>query len=308
MVNQIVINCVQCLGANKNLIPLERLNIMKSVGIFGFPVSHSISPVFQQAAFDYLGIDAQYKHWCVQSEAIQNRISELRASEFLGCNVTIPHKVLAKEFVDTLDPLARKIGSINTIVNRDGTLVGYNTDINGFIRSLVEYGNYDPTDKPVLVIGAGGAARAAVYGLARRGASRIVIANRTIEKADSIAAEFHKGIVFTEKLERVNSLIDSSDFSLIVNCSSLGMKGGGSELDSPLKFENLNSKAFIYDMIYTPGVTPFLALARKNKNPYLGGLSMLVMQGAESFELWTGQRAPVDVMFAAAEKAIYSDR
>ena len=113
---------------------------MKSVGIFGYPISHSISPIFQQAAFDYLGIDAIYKPWCVEPGSLEKRIAQLRDKNSLGCNITIPHKVVAKQYVDKLDPLAKKIGSINTIVNRDEELIGYNTDIGGFIRSLGAYG------------------------------------------------------------------------------------------------------------------------------------------------------------------------
>ena len=118
------------------VIPSKQDVYMKSVGIFGYPISHSISPIFQQAAFDYLGIDAIYKPWCVEPGSLKKRIAQLRDKNSLGCNITIPHKVVAKQYVDKLDPLAEKIGSINTIVNRDEELIGYNTDIGGFIRSL----------------------------------------------------------------------------------------------------------------------------------------------------------------------------
>ena len=279
---------------------------MKSVGIFGYPISHSISPIFQQAAFDHLRINAKYDSWSVEPKFLGKRITELRDQNFLGCNVTIPHKVAAKEYVDKLDPLAKKIGSINTIVNRNQELVGYNTDIGGFIRSLVVYGKFDPKGKSALVIGAGGAARAAVYGLKSEGASSISIVNRTVAKAEAIAAEFLNDKVVAEPLCNMNSLMLSNDFSLVVNCSSMGMKGGFAELVSPMDFHKVRNDMFIYDMVYIPEMTPFLKLAQENRNRYLGGLSMLVMQGAESFELWTGESAPEDVMFAAAEKAVYS--
>ena len=279
---------------------------MKSVGIFGYPISHSISPIFQQAAFDHLGIDAIYEPWCVDPGSLGKRIAQLKDQNLLGCNVTIPHKVVAKEFVDRLDPMAEKIGSINTIVNENQELVGYNTDIGGFIRSLLVYGKFNPGGKTVLVIGAGGAARAAVYGLESNGASSVYIMNRTVAKAEAIANEFPEGQVVAESYDNINFLIGSKNVSLIVNCSSMGMKGGAAEFLSPLDFKNVREDVFIYDMVYTPEMTPFLRLARENKNHYLGGLSMLVMQGAESFELWTGRSAPLDIMFSAAEKAVYS--
>ena len=288
------------------VIPSKQDVYMKSVGIFGYPISHSISPIFQQAAFDYLGIDAIYKPWCVEPGSLEKRIAQLRDKNSLGCNITIPHKVVAKQYVDKLDPLAEKIGSINTIVNRDEELIGYNTDIGGFIRSLSAYGKFDPSGKHVLVIGAGGAARAAVYGLESKGASSIHIVNRTIAKAKAIADEFPEDHVVAESYENINHLISRNDFSLIVNCSSMGMKDGVAEFLSPVDFKEVSEDVFIYDMVYTPQITPFLRSAKKNGNRYLGGLSMLVMQGAESFELWTGKPAPIDVMFSASEKAVYS--
>ena len=177
MVNLMGFICVQY-SLNSFFLPHKQDECMKSVGIFGYPISHSISPIFQQAAFDHLGIDAIYEPWCVDPGSLGKRIAQLKDQNLLGCNVTIPHKVVAKEFVDRLDPMAEKIGSINTIVNENQELVGYNTDIGGFIRSLLVYGKFNPGGKTVLVIGAGGAARAAVYGLESNGASSIYIMNR----------------------------------------------------------------------------------------------------------------------------------
>ncbi|SVC93976.1 uncharacterized protein METZ01_LOCUS346830, partial [marine metagenome] len=159
------------------------------VGIFGYPLSHSISPAFQQAAFDHLGIDVVYESWPVSPQDLPHKINELRSQRFLGANVTIPHKVAVLDLLDEVDRVAEMIGSVNTILNREGYLLGYNTDTTGLIRSLKDHGNFSLEAKNVLIIGAGGASRAAVFALLNEGVASVVIANRTWEKASRLASE-----------------------------------------------------------------------------------------------------------------------
>ena len=154
---------------------------MKKSGILGYPLGHSISPCFQNAAFTNLGIEATYEAWPVVTAELPERIQNLRESDFLGANVTIPYKELVIPLLDEIDDWALKIGSVNTIVNQAGHLIGYNTDTVGFLRAISEYGNYEPSGRDVLLIGAGGAARAAAHALMEARVKTLWIANRTYD-------------------------------------------------------------------------------------------------------------------------------
>lgn len=278
---------------------------MKSkVGIFGYPIAHSISPVFQQAAFTDLGIRATYESWLVSSDQLEGKINSLRHSDYFGVNVTIPHKVQSINYVDEVDLWAQKVGSINTIVNRRGKLFGFNTDGYGFLKALQVEANYHPKEKNVLVIGAGGAARAAVHALVEEGAD-VVIANRTIEKAFGIANEFeneHLVQVVDRSGKYFQRALDNA--SLIVNCTPMGMKGGQFQNDSPLDSSQIRENVLVYDMVYNPIFTPFLKQAKISGAETISGLSMLVFQGAESFKLWTGKTPSISVMLKAASEAL----
>ena len=159
----------------------------QQIALFGYPLSHSISPAFQQAALDSLSIEASYTARPTPPEELASEVDKLRADDHLGANVTIPHKELIRQYLDGLDPWAETVGAVNTIVKKDGRLVGHNTDGYGFLRSLEERGGFAPQGKSVLLLGAGGAARAAVFALAERGAGTVLIANRTVERGDALA-------------------------------------------------------------------------------------------------------------------------
>ena len=278
--------------------------MQSKVGILGDPISHSISPVFQQAAFNNLGIKAVYEPWLVSPDKLEEKINELRNDDYFGANVTIPHKVKAINYIDEVDHWAYKIGSINTIVNRKGKLLGFNTDGFGFLKALQRDANYNPKEKNVLIIGAGGAARAAVHALVKEGAS-VVVSNRTIEKAFDIAKEFESedlvhvvdrfGKSFQEALDNA---------SLIVNCTSMGMMGGQFQNHSPLNSSQIRENVLVYDMVYNPIETPFLKQAKQSGATTISGLSMLVFQGSESFKLWTGKTPSIPVMLEAAKDAL----
>ena len=279
---------------------------MTKLGILGYPLAHSISPAFQQAALDHYGLDLTYDAWPVPPERLRDEVRKLRGEEYLGANVTIPHKETVLSMMDALDPSARLAGAVNTIVKDGDALLGHNTDIQGFLASLREKAAFEPEGKAALVLGAGGAARAAAFGLAREGVASLTIANRTPRRARVLADGLRDLVAHVEAvpmdqdgLGRVNPDVD-----LIVNATSLGMSHGDGARATPLRAEQISANSLVYDMVYTPAETPLMVEARKAGARSMGGLWMLVFQGAASFELWTGRTAPVDVMYHAAEGAL----
>lgn len=273
----------------------------KRLGIFGYPLHHSLSPVFQQAALDALGIDAKFEGWPTPPEKFAEAVEGLRADDCLGCCITIPHKEVALELVDELDPAAEEIGAINTIVNTNGRLKGYNTDAPGFLRGLREAAGFEPEGKSALVLGAGGAARGIVYALREAGVSRMTIANRTVERAEALARDMSRPRFRPDAISlSIDQLANFAPYAdLIVNSTSMGMRGGSAVEESPIPPELISGNAVCYDAVYVPPMTPFLEAAEEAGATIAGGLSMLIYQGAEGFKLWTGQDAPVDVMFDA---------
>ncbi|MDP6402173.1 MAG: shikimate dehydrogenase [SAR202 cluster bacterium] len=276
------------------------------VGIFGYPLSHSISPVFQQAAFDHYSIPARYQAWPTPPERLEAELGKLRGDRYLGANVTVPHKEQVRRHLDDIDTWAESVGAVNTIVREGGRLIGYNTDSYGFIRALKEVGGLEPQGKRVLLLGAGGAARAAAFGLAHEDIASLSIANRTPERALALAGEVRAAIARVDAVPIQGAGLESAcaDADLIVNCTSMGMSNGEAEGVSPLEARMIPPAAMVYDMVYNPRETPLLVEAGKAGASLLGGLPMLVYQGASSFERWTGRDAPVDVMFRAAEEAL----
>ena len=278
----------------------------KVIGILGYPLEHSISPVFQQAALDSVGIAANYQAWSVIPENLQGFLDDIRRNNFIGANVTIPHKETVIGYLDDLDTNAEKIGSVNTIVNRDGRLIGYNTDSYGFLRSIEKFFPLiDFRKQSVLLIGAGGASRAVLYSLIEKGVGSIIVANRTISRAKTLAKQFSNGIkVGTIGISDVELASAAINSSFIVNCSSVGMKNGDSELLRLLDSSAIRSDCIVFDLVYNPVVTPLMQLAKNAGADVIGGLDMLVFQGAASFKLWTGLHPNIDVMFEAAHESL----
>ena len=279
-----------------------------SLGIIGFPIGHSISPIFQQAALDHHGMDASYRAWEVAPADLPAFLEGLRSPEFLGINVTVPHKEAVMPHLDSVDEWAKLAGAVNTIQNSDGKLVGYNTDGLGFLRALRETGGFEPKGRRVLLLGAGGSARAVACALAGAGASYLTIANRTLARAEQLAE-----LVRSQGLECTATSSDQDgdalgvacrDAELIVNCTTLGMLHGPGEGCSPLAREVIPARAFVYDLVYNPPETPLLREAVAARASSLGGLHMLVHQGAASFEIWTGKQAPIDRMLDSARAAL----
>ncbi|HCV27079.1 MAG TPA: shikimate dehydrogenase [Dehalococcoidia bacterium] len=281
----------------------------KRLGIFGYPLHHSMSPLFQQAALDALGIDAKFEGWPTKPEDFAAAVEGLRSDDCLGCCITQPHKEAALELVDELDPAAEAIGAINTIVSTTGRLKGYNTDAPGFIRGLRESVGFDPDGKSALVLGAGGAARGIVYALREAGVSRMAIANRTEERAQALARDMSRTRFRPDAMSlHIDQLANFAPYAdLIVNATSMGMRGGEADEESPIQPELISGNAVCYDAVYVPPVTPFLEVAEEAGARVAGGLSMLIYQGAEGFKLWTGQDAPVAVMFDAIPPTMRGD-
>lgn len=270
------------------------------LGIFGDPVAHSLSPLMQNAALAQGGIGAVYVPFHVRPPELQAAVAAIRALNLWGVNVTLPHKEAVGAWLDEIDPHARLVGAVNTIANRDGHLVGYNTDGVGLLRSLAEDLGFSPAGRRVLLLGAGGACRAALAALGEAGAAWLGIANRTRGRAELLAGEFAQALPGTSfaacGLEPEELAAHLPGIDLLLNTSAVGLKG---ECFAGFPWECLDPVARVYDMVYLrAGSTPLLAAARARNHPAADGLGMLAAQGEEAFYLWTGRRPPSGVMKA----------
>jgi shikimate dehydrogenase len=276
------------------------------LGIIGFPIGHSISPAFQQAALDHSGIDAFYQAWEVAPDRVGGFVAGLRRAEVLGINVTVPHKETVIPYLDEVDDWATEAGAVNTIVNRDGCLIGHNTDGYGFLRALREGAGFQPRSRRVLVLGAGGAARGVVLALAREGIGQLLVANRTLPRAELLAQLARDRGISAQAipLSWHEPSLAAFEAHLIVNCTSIGMAHGPDPTGTPLLPHQIPPTSLVYDLVYNPMETPLLRAAARAGAGILGGIRMLVYQGAASFEMWTGRAAPVPVMLEAATRAM----
>lgn len=283
------------------------------MGLFGHPVAHSKSPQMHNAAFAHLGLDAVYLAFDVQPERIEDAVRSIRALNLRGVNVTIPHKVAVIPHLDELSEAARRIGAVNTIVQEAGRLIGYNTDGIGYVSALREETGFAPAGKRVLLLGAGGAARAVATQLALDGASQVTIAARTLEKAQALlpaladVTQAH-AVTLKELLDRsagteretsADSATRIADFDLVINTTPVGMHPHVEEM--PIDPELLRAGQLVSDLIYNPRLTRFLQAAQQRGCSVSGGLGMFIHQGAHAFTLWTGQEAPTDVMRKTVE-------
>ncbi|MFO8010780.1 MAG: shikimate dehydrogenase [Dehalococcoidia bacterium] len=275
------------------------------VGLIGYPIGHSMSPVLQQAGFDHLGLDIRYELWQTEPDYLPQAIDAIASPDVLGANVTAPFKEKVLPLLDELNEIASEIGAVNTVVKRDGRLVGFNTDAEGFLRSLEVEGKFDPGGKAVTLIGAGGVARAIGFALIHADIGSLTIVNRSPERAERLAAELGFAdlkVVRVGAEDAYRAAVWNAD--LLVNCTSVGMKHGPAEGQSPINGNLISPDSFVYDVVYNPVKTPLINVAEEAGARALGGLSMLVYQGVASFELWTGQKAPVDIMMRAVREAL----
>jgi len=274
-------------------------------GVIGDPIEHTMSPVMHNAAFKKLGLDYLYVPFRVRKEELGRAVEGMRALNIRGLNVTIPHKVAIIPLLDKLDPLVEKIGAVNTIVNDGGVLTGYNTDATGFLQALLEE-EVEPEGKNIVILGAGGASRAVSFILAERGAS-LVILNRQLELdwaeelARRISQSFNKevkALILNE--ENLAVVLERAD--VLVNATSVGMSPKIDETPVPARL--LKPGLIIFDILYNPVKTRLMKEAEVAGAQTIGGLDMLVWQGALAFEKWTGHKAPYDLMKREVIKAL----
>jgi shikimate dehydrogenase len=286
--------------------------VTQLIGVIGYPLKHSVSPDFQQAALDYYKLDIRYETWEVRAADLSSVINRLRQPQNLGANITVPYKETTLPLIDEVDDFARLVGAVNTVVSRHGKLLGFNTDAHGFVKALRDDANFEPENKRVVILGAGGAARAVGFALLQGKVSSLIIANRTLTKAKSLAGSLAKHAANNKisaeiaavpwQSSKLTASVESCQ--LIVNCTSLGMNCSSYEEESPLASDLIPKDALVYDLVYNPPETPLLRMAQKAGASTIGGLPMLVYQGAASFKLWTGREAPLDIMFSAAKQAL----
>ena len=278
------------------------------LGIIGYPIGHSLSPVFHQAALDHYGLDITYQAWEVAPHELRGFVEPgLRACpDLLGFNVTVPHKEAIISYLDEVSPEARSAGAVNTVVNHSGRLSGHNTDGLGFLRALNKEAGFSPGGRRVLILGAGGAARGVATALVSHGVGPLTIANRTLERAHRLAQDLAKPSMTIGAIPlRGGGLRRAAqEADLIVQCTTMGMFHGPNQAGIPLKAQDIPPTALVYDLVYNPPETPLMKEARRAGARALGGLSMLVYQGAIAFEMWTGRGAPVEVMFRAARESL----
>lgn len=269
----------------------------KVYGILGDPVAHSLSPLMQNHAFQMQNIDAVYVPFHVLPDQLPAAVTGLRALNVAGVNVTIPHKETIFPLLDEIDPVAKIIGAVNTVVNNGGILTGYNTDASGFMRAVRQELNFQLEGREVLLLGAGGACRAAVVGLASAGVESIIIANRHQTRGKEIVNDLmphFPAVQFAAVDYSNNRYLDAvSRADLIVNTTSVGLSG---EEVNFLPLEYIKGSALIYDMIYSLSETLLIKNARSSKLLCADGLGMLAAQGEDAFFLWTGVRLPAGFM------------
>ena len=260
-------------------------------GIIGYPVKHSFSPRMHNAAFSALKMDARYLAFLVKPEQIQQALEGIRVLNVSGVNVTVPHKSAVIPYLDEIAPLAQKLGAVNTILNDEGRLSGTNTDISGFVRSLGDL-NFSPKNKTMVVLGAGGSARAVLAGLADAGASRIMIHNRTVARAESLVLEFSQNFTETQFSAVSLQTVKNSNLDLLVNTTTVGMQSDA----TPLDLSQCVEIKHVLDLIYSPAKTRLLRQAQELNIPALNGSGMLLYQGCDAFTFWTSIPAPETVM------------
>lgn len=274
-------------------------------GVIGWPVEHSLSPLMQNAAMEAMGLPWVYVALPVAPERIGEAVRGMRALGIVGLNVTIPHKQAVIEHLDWIDPAARAIGAVNTIHHADGELRGYNTDAYGFTQSIIADGELTFGGATVLILGAGGAARGMAAGAAAEGAKKIILANRTRERAEAIAKDLQAHYPDTAW-----EVVQASDASLahaaarsqiVANSTSLGMKATD---PLPLPAEAIEPQQVVFDAVYSPPETPLLRAAKDRGAIAVGGLGMLARQGARALAIWSGMEPDEDLMLTVLTRHV----
>ena len=273
----------------------------KKIGILGWPLGHSLSPIMHNAAFKFLHLDYVYVPLPVHPENLAQAIAGLKAMEFTGVNVTIPHKVEIMSYLDEIDFSAQLVGAVNTVVIKEGKTIGYNTDAQGFVQSILSNG-IKITEQTAIILGAGGAARAVACGLFQHGIKKIIIGARNLEKAQQFVKLFSTNVdiqAYDWEDSGFQNLLQECD--ILINSTPIGMSVNDTEV-LPISWETLNPEAAVCDLIYNPSKTQLLLSAEEYGHIAINGLGMLIEQGALAFELWTGEKGPRQIMSDALTK------
>ena len=271
------------------------------LGIFGWPVAHSKSPQMHESAARALGLDLRYERFGVAPDALAEAVAEKHRAGIDGYNVTVPHKEAIMSLLDEVAPAARAIGAVNTVVRADGGYLGHNTDAPGFVRSLEEAG-VPVEGARVVILGAGGAARAAVVGLANAGAEEITVLSRRPEQGEALERSLGPLLatpLAAAPLGKAKGFFESATLLVQATSATLGSNPAAAEFAASLPVEALPEDAAVVDMVYEPLKTSLLERAESRGLVVVDGLGMLLHQGAIAFEMWTGLVPPLDVMRAA---------
>jgi shikimate dehydrogenase len=271
--------------------------------IIGNPVRHSLSPFIHNAAFQHFGLDYVFLALTVRSENLEEAILGIRSLGFCGVTVTMPHKTDVIKYLDGLDETGKNAGSVNTILNKDGKLIGYTTDGLGTLNAL-RYNGVNPFGKKIVILGAGGASRSISFIIAKE-VRELVIMNRTLKKAEKlvndIACFLGNGLkISAKRLDHINTKQELREADILINATSLGMRP--QETLTPVKANYLHSNLVVLDIVYEPIETRLLKEAKKMGAKTINGLATLVHQGAISFKIWTGASVPVEIMMEAVLK------
>ena len=274
------------------------------VGCFGQPVAENPTGAMQEAAFQVLGLNWRYLTVEVPPEKLRDAMLGVRAFGMQGVNLTIPHKVAVIEYLDEIAPDAAIIGAVNTVRRNGNRLIGENTDGKGFLRGVRSDAQVDPRNKRIVVLGAGGAARAIVTELALAGASDVLVLNRSVSRGEQMVAALLSKIQAPIRFAQWRGTYAlPADTDILVNATSIGLYP---DVDSmpPVKLDEAHPGMLVCDVVFNPAETLLIRAARERGLPVLDGLSMLVYQGTIGFELWTGQKAPEPVMKEALRRAM----
>ena len=265
--------------------------MVKTFAVIGDPIDHSLSPNIHNAAFRELELDCTYIAYRIPKDELEEGIESLKKINISGFNVTIPHKIEMMKYLDKVDEGCSVIGATNTVTFSDGILKGYNTDMDGFLDPIKKK-NIPIKDSKVLLLGAGGAARAIVAAFAKENAKEIVIANRTIEKAEKLS-DFSNKIGLESNPITIEQVGDSARYyDIIVNATSVGLKNE----PSPISFDGINKDTIVYDIVYMPMNTNFIKNAKEKGAKIIYGYEMLLGQATRAFEIWHEMKAPYNAM------------
>ena len=268
----------------------------KIIGLIGQNIQGSLSPQIHNYLASVMGLKYHYFLFDIEPAELKKAVESIKIMDITGVNVTIPYKSDVIEYLDEVDERVKKIGAVNTIVNENGKLVGYNTDVDGFDEMSYSKG-ITFKDKKVVLIGAGGAARAVLYYLKDQNVDQLYLTNRTLSKAETVKKDFKKVMdkisIVEWNSEEKKRVVKASD--IIINATPLGMENEYQDI-SPVKSESINEEQILIDLVYKPRVTKFLSFGQKKNAKIVSGIEMLVYQAVGSFELWTNQEVEYHVI------------